>query len=121
MNIGELTEKFPQYFNLDTQHGLVLYVNEYKSEAYACRLISHPGTSALPEIDLTQLAPCSYSQMVRILSTYGNIESPLHIVAVDTTYSTLNYATAEDYAQAIQALFDPATRSLYPISIHTGN
>ncbi len=121
MNIGELVEKFPQYFNLDAQHGLVLYVSEYKSEAYACRLISHPGTSELPETDLAQLVPCSYSQMIRILSTYGNIKSPLHIVAVETTHSTQYYSTPEDYSQALQDLFAPVTRSLYPIITHPGN
>jgi len=121
MNIGELIEKFPQYFNLDAQHGLVLYVSEYKSEAYACRLISHPGTSTLPEIDLTQLVPCSYSQMIRILSTYRNMEAPLHIVAVETTYSTQHYATPEEYAQALQDIFTPITQSLYPIITYPGN
>ena len=121
MNIGELIEKFPQYFNLDAQHGLVLYVSEYKSEAYACRLISHPGTSTLPEIDLTQLVPCSSSQMIRILSTYRNMEAPLHIVAVETTYSTQSYATPEEYAQALQDIFTLITQSLSPIITHPGN
>ena len=121
MNIGELIEKFPQYFNLDAQHGLVLYVSEYKSDAYACRLISHPGTSTLPEIDLTQLVPCSFTQMIRILSTYRNMEAPLHIVAVETTYSTQHYATPEEYAQALQDIFTLITQSLSPIITHPGN
>ncbi len=106
MEIMSLIDSYPQYFNLDTSHGLTLYVSEYERGGFACRLTSSPGP--MPTIvatDLSSLAPCSLSEMLRILYTYQLRNIPLYLSAVETSYSSAAYATQEDYYQEVLSLF----------------
>ena len=105
VEILPLMSKYPQYFGLKSDQGLLLYVSHAGPGVFACRLVSHPGTTDLPDTALSSLTPCSVEEMKGILLTYPLKKIPLYLVPVETSYSAKFYASPADYEEGLADLF----------------
>ncbi|MBR6825661.1 MAG: hypothetical protein IKM59_03840 [Oscillospiraceae bacterium] len=106
VNILELRNRYPQYFDLDTEKGLVIYISMINADSYACRIIPHPGTEPPSDLDLSHLAPCSLSEARFIWDSYGLDSSMLTIIPVDTAYSKSAYSSSAEYYEFVCGEFD---------------
>lgn len=105
VEIFPLMEKYPQYFGLNADQGLILYVSHAGQGLFACRLVAYAGTDDLPDTALSSLTPCSVEEMKGILLTYPLKKIPLYLVPVETSYSAKFYASPADYEEGLADLF----------------
>lgn len=105
VEIFPLMEKYPQYFGLKLDQGLILYVSHAGPGVFACRLVAYAGTDDLPDTALSSLTPCSVEEMKGILRTYPLKQVPLYLVPVETSYSAKFYASPADYEEGLADLF----------------
>ncbi|MBQ3075780.1 MAG: carbohydrate-binding domain-containing protein [Clostridia bacterium] len=100
-----LRQAYPQFFNLPTEEGLVVYVWQMAENDYNCHL-SNKVIGALSDQSFIFKAGATVSEMKTILSTYEIEKENIRIQPVINPMSSYYYEINADYIAKINALFD---------------
>lgn len=102
-----LRDQCPAYFEMNTEHGLIVYIWEMAQGAYSCILVE--GDKALPSGMLTtaDIPSISLADMQALVSYYLSRLSRDEIRIIPTWHvlSSYIYNIDEAYVQQIEALF----------------
>ena len=102
--ISALKKKYPQYFDLTTTKGLVIYVWQMGEDSYFCGLLSGKNIGYSNE-DLWNLVPVSIDEMRVIIQSYNISKSKVTIWPVIQPYSSYFYEIDDDYRKKVENLF----------------
>ena len=99
--LRQLRKTYPQFFDLDTSNGLVVYVWQMNAYSYRCALV--------PRKNLTELwddkDAASMSEMRQIVKSYGLDWENVEIRAINMPYSSYYYEIDKDYVNQVTQAF----------------
>lgn len=102
----KLTQKYPEYFSLDTMKGLEVYVWQMAGNLYHCGLLSGTNRMKTPdEIQALMGNGATIDEMKAILSAYGLGQDMIMIYPVYNPVSSYWYEIDSEYQAKIEAMF----------------
>lgn len=106
VNIEELKESYPEYFELSDFKGIEVYVWQMAENSYRCGLLG--GTNrekTQEEIWSLEFKSLSIEQAKAILDELGTDKDDIVVVPVSQPYSSYAYEIDDEYRQKVTALF----------------
>ena len=99
-----LNQKYPEYFQLDTDKGLGVFVYQMTPNSYSCILLR--GTNAGDGLEYLGGKPgTSLDEMRQIVQSYGLDRSQISIIPFQMPYSSYQYTIDDAYKAKVEALF----------------
>ncbi len=99
--ITQLRKKYPEFFDLNTDNGLVVYVWQMAPESYHCILM--PVTDYIfSQADIDRNPSANLEEMQRILYSYDISPKKIQVVPIYVGYSSYYYTIDEDYIQDVR-------------------
>ena len=117
LNLDTLRIKYPQYFGLDTDKGLEVYVWQMSENDYRCHLL--PGRNLnYTDADMEFWGGSSIDEMRLILASYDMHSGSITVMPYRNPLSSYYYEIDEEYEQKIRALFGNGYAKQGPISFY---
>ena len=106
MEMERLQAQYPQYFDLPTENGLVVYVWQMTEESYSCALTTGPEKWNQQEL-VWKLAetPVTVEEMRVILSSYNIDRSDITICPTIVPSSSYLYRITDEYTARVERRF----------------
>ncbi|MBR4305652.1 MAG: hypothetical protein IKT78_02290, partial [Ruminiclostridium sp.] len=96
-----LREKYPQYFDVDTTKGLVVYVWQMTPKDYSCALVTGKNIGYI-DSDIETLPGAAISEMKAILKTYDIDSSMISVMPFYHSLSSYMYEINDDYVTMLR-------------------
>ncbi len=103
-NIGQLKEKYPQFFNVSTDGGLTVYVWQMSKDNYSCYL-ANTSMEAISDNSFAYDVGTTIPEMRAILTTYNVDEKDITVQPVINPLSSYYYEIDDAYRAKIKELF----------------
>lgn len=99
-----LKEKYPQYYGLETDQGLEVYVYQMAAKSYSCVLVSSKGVEYTWD-ELPNVPSASMEEMRTIVQSYRLDRSEISIIPIRMPYSSYWYEIDDTYRATLDGLF----------------
>ncbi len=97
----QLRKKYPEFFDLNTDRGLVVYVWQMAPESYSCILM--PVSDYIFSLaDVERRPHADLEEMQRILYSYNISPDKIQVVPFRVGYSSYYYVINDAYTQAVR-------------------
>ena len=103
-NIGQLKEKYPQFFNVSTDGGLTVYVWQMSKDNYSCYL-ANTSMEAISDNSFAYDVGTTIAEMRTISTTYDIDQKDITIQPVINPLSSYYYEIDDAYRAKIKELF----------------
>lgn len=106
VTVAKLRQKYPRYFDLNTDEGLELYVWQMAEHHYAWGLL--PGKNSIypiTELMDLHLDPATTEEMRVIVGSYGLTKEEVTVIPFHMPISSYYYEITEDYRRQVEAMF----------------
>ena len=106
VNMEELKESYPEYFELSDFKGIEVYVWQMAENSYRCGLLG--GTNrekTQEEIWNLEFKSLSIEQAKAILDELGTDKDDIVVIPVTQPFSSYAYEIDDEYRQKVTALF----------------
>ncbi len=104
IDIAQLEEKYPEFFNISTDGGLKIYIWQMSENNYKCYPVN-AGIDATAQHSLFFDTGASIPEMRAILSTYEIKKEDVIIQPTASPISSYYYKINDDYCEKIKKLF----------------
>lgn len=95
IQFDSLRDKYPQYYDLNTENGLAVYVCKMGENSYQCGLL--PGTDCDRKYDeILQLAPASLEEVKEILNSYDISNENIVFIPFQNPLSSYAWVVMEE-------------------------
>ena len=101
--LDELRKKYPQYFDLPTANGLVVYQWQMAENSHCWGLLS--GGDSHEMADLLALVPASLEEIRLIVDSYGLSPEQITVCPIRMHYSSYYYPIDDAYEKQIAQMF----------------
>ena len=114
--IKDLRTHYPDFFDLNTDEGLTVYIWQLAESTYSCYLVS---TAADSITDQSYAFPYGISipEMKHILSTYSIGRDKIELRPIKHPISSYDYTIDAEYRQKLENEFWPPWLTVYPSTI----
>ena len=123
-NIGQLKEKYPQFFNVSTDGGLTVYVWQMSKDNYSCYL-ANTSMEAISDNSFAYDVGTTIAEMRAILTTHNIDQKEITVQPVINPLSSYYYEIDDTYRAKVKELFwatiPYADSSQYSTFIDTAN
>lgn len=103
-NIAQLKAKYPQFFNVSTDGGLIVYIWQMAENSYKCYL-ANSNLEAVSDTTFDYDVGATIAEMRAILTTYDIDKKDIVIAPVYNPLSSYYYKIDDAYRARIQELF----------------
>lgn len=103
-NIAQLKAKYPQFFNVPTDGGLIVYIWQMAENSYKCYL-ANSNLEAVSDTTFDYDVGATIAEMRAILTTYDIDKKDIVIAPVYNPLSSCYYRIDDAYRARIQELF----------------
>lgn len=103
-NIGQLKDKYPQFFNVSTDGGLTVYIWQMSKNNYQCYLVNR-GIDMLADQSFAFEVGATIAEMRAILTTYDIDQKDIVIHPVNNPLSSYYYEIDDEYRTRIKEMF----------------
>ena len=104
VNLSQLKEKYPQFFNVSTDGGLTVYIWQMSKDNYSCYL-ANTFMEAISDNSFAYDVGASIAEMRAILTTYDIDQKDISIHPVRNPLSSYYYEINDAYRAKIKELF----------------
>lgn len=104
LDITELKEKYPMFFNVSTDGGLTVYIWQMSKNSYSCYL-ANTFMEALSDNSFVYEIGASIPEMREILATYDIDKKDVTIQAITNPLSSYFYEINNEYREMVKELF----------------
>lgn len=107
VDIEELREKYPEYFELGTSKGIEVYVWQMAENSYRCGMMSGTNRNKTDEeIWGLQVQSLSVEETKAILDAIGVEKSDIIVIPITQPYSSYLYEIDDAYKESVTKLFE---------------
>lgn len=107
VDIEELREKYPEYFELGTSKGIEVYVWQMAENSYRCGMMSGTNRNKTDEeIWGLQVQSLSVEETKAILDAIGVEKSDIIFIPITQPYSSYLYEIDDAYKESVTKLFE---------------
>jgi len=104
VNLSQLKEKYPQFFNVSTDGGLTVYIWQMSKDNYSCYL-ANTFMEAISDNSFAYDVGASIAEMRAILTTYDIEQKDITVQPVINPLSSYYYEIDDAYRAKIKELF----------------
>ena len=104
VNLSQLKEKYPQFFNVSTDGGLTVYVWQMSANNYSCYL-ANTSLEAISDNSFVYEVGATIAEMRAILTTYDIDRKDITVQPVINPLSSYYYEIDDAYRAKIKELF----------------
>ena len=112
-----LRASYPEFFDLNTDSGLTVYVWQISPNGYSCHLVSGAPSDS-PSQEFTLNPSASISEMQMILSTYNISRDQVRLEPITCFYSSYAYTIDDAYRKNLEELFWSTVPQPDPLSAY---
>ena len=105
LNIEKTEEKYPQYFGLNTENGVTVYVWQMAGKTYSCGLLSGKDVEHSNDV-LWNLKGTSVAEMKNILKSYNIKKDDIRVKPLVMPYSSYYYNVDLEYIKGLYRIFE---------------
>jgi hypothetical protein len=107
INIDELKEKYPEYFEMSDFKGIEVYVWQMVENSYRCGMMSGTNRNKTEEeIMSLQSKSLSIDEAKAILNETGVNKEDIIVVPISQPYSSYAYEINDEYTERVHKLFE---------------
>ena len=103
-NIGQLKDKYPQFFNVSTDGGLTVYIWQMAKNSYYCYL-ANTSLEAVSDNSFVYEVGATIAEMRAILTTYDIDRKDITVQPVINPLSSYYYEIDDEYRTRIKEMF----------------
>lgn len=107
-DLAKLKEQYPEYFGLDTESGLKVFVSEFACDTFSCVLVSGKDKDKTL-MDVSFMHSTTVEQMKAILSTYDVAPETIEVIPYVNSLSSYWYKIDELYTSYVTFLIKGGT------------
>ena len=104
VNLSQLKEKYPQFFNVSIDGGLTVYIWQMSENSYYCYL-ANTSLEAISDNSFVYEVGATIAEMRAILTTYDIDQKDISIHPVRNPLSSYYYEIDDEYRAKIKELF----------------
>lgn len=104
IDIVKLQEKYPQFFNISTDGGFIVYIWQESKDDYRCYLVNK-NLEAVIDRTFEFEVGATIAEMRAILSTYEVGKEDIEIKPIINPLSSYNYEIDDAYRENVKELF----------------
>ncbi len=106
INIKELKEKYPEYFEMSDFKGIEVYVWQMSENSYRCGMLSGTNREKTnEEISALQFKSLSIEEAKAILNELGVAKEDIIVLPISQACSSYYYEIDEEYEERVNNLF----------------
>ena len=104
VNLSQLKEKYPQFFNVSTDGGLTVYIWQMSKDNYSCYL-ANTSMEAISDNSFAYDVGATIAEMRAILTTYDIDRKDITVQPVINPLSSYYYVIDDAYRAKVKELF----------------
>ena len=103
-SVSGLREKYPEFFGLNAEDGLTVYIWQLAENHYSCYLVS-TATDRLTDHSFAFMGGATISEMRMILSSYNIEKDQIKLVPITSPISSYYYEINDEYRKKLEERF----------------